>query len=132
MGRGAHRPRALAEDACGGRSVQADDHPQQYGLGLVAGQPGDQFQGALGAEGLQRLVVGAVVAGQFQGLVLERGGPGTYFLAPQMVERAVPGDGRGPAAEPGAVPRNRPRSRAISSQASDATSSASSPTIPRR
>jgi hypothetical protein len=124
VGGSAHRSRALAEDACGGGTVQADDDPQEHGLGLVPRQPADQFQRPLGGQGLQGLVMGAVPAGQVQYVLFGPSWPGPYALAAQMVQRPVPGDGRGP-------PRRRRPGRA-DSRAGPAARSGMRPRRPSR
>lgn len=131
MGGGADRARTLAEDTGGGGTVEADDHPQQYGLGLVAGQPCDQFQGALRGEALQRLVVGAVVPGSSSRSFSSPVARGRTFCLRRWSSARCRAMVAVQPRNPAPSPLNRPRSRAISSQASDATSSASSPTIPR-
>ena len=79
----------MGEDAYGSRRtthhlahrtrVEADDHPQEHGLGLVGGQRGDQAERPLGALAVDDLIrsvgCGSAVLGQRPRSVRPAGGP---------------------------------------------------------
>lgn len=97
--RGAYRPRTLAQRLRGPLRVQAHDHPQHHGLGLVLRQLGDERHRAAGGQGLHRLVRGVGLGrplGQLRLVAADRGAPAAH---PQMVQRPVAGYARRPAAE---------------------------------
>jgi len=49
-GGAAHGAGGLAEDRAGGPGVQAEDHPQHHGPGLLAGERRDQRDGRVGGD----------------------------------------------------------------------------------
>lgn len=128
----AYRAGAFAEDTGGGGGVETDDDAEQDRLGLVARKSGDEPEGVLRGEDLQRLVGGAVRAGQVQYVLFERRPWGRVRLRRSRSRARLRAMVAVQPRKPAPSPLKRPRSREISSQASDATSSASSPTSPRR
>jgi hypothetical protein len=45
---GADGPRALTENAAAGLGIEADEHAEEYRLGLIAGESADERQGLVG------------------------------------------------------------------------------------
>lgn len=84
------------------RRVEADDGPEQDRPRLAVREDGDQGQGALGREGLQRLQGGVPGAGEVVDIVVQQGRTGAAPAAAQMVDGAVVRDRPGPCREAGA------------------------------
>lgn len=94
----------LAEGLRGGLGVEAHDHPQHDGLGLVLRELGDEGEGAAGGHGLDGLAGGVGLggaAGEFGLVAAYRGATAAH---PYVVQGAVAGDAGGPSPEPVRVP----------------------------